>query len=272
MRRELALVVVVLVTGSLPVRGQPAYGLPFKGEEAETFLRTATVVRKKALGVGVTHSDQVTLSDGSRTAKAVWKTIDTSRTGTTIFPGGGFVMEFADTYKYEIAAYELDKLVGLDLVPPTVERTIKDQTGSLQMWVEGVTTEWERRQENRKPPNPRLWNEQMYKVRLLHQLTYNTDYQNIRNVLVDPEFRVYAIDFSRAFAFYPSLLAEKDLKLFSRTALEGLKRLDRPTLDAKLGRWVEGQRIEAILKRRDKILALSARLVKEKGEGAVLYY
>lgn len=139
------------------------------------------------------------------------------------------------------------------------------------MWVEGVTTEWDRKQQGKVPPNPRLWNEQMYKVRLLHQLTYNLDYLNTRNILVDPEFRIYAIDFSRAFAPPHRLLEEKDLKLFSRRALEGLKRLDRARLEEKLGRWLEGRRILGVLKRRDKILELAARLIAEKGEGAVLY-
>ncbi len=111
----------------------------------------------------------------------------------------------------------------------------------------------------------------MYGVRLLHQLTFNLDAQNIRNVLSDPTFRVYAVDFSRAFAIYDDLRAEKELVRFSRQALERLRALDRPTLDAKLGRWLNGRQIAAMLKRRDKILALAERLVVENGESRVLY-
>jgi hypothetical protein len=112
----------------------------------------------------------------------------------------------------------------------------------------------------------------MYKVRLLHQLTYNTDYRNINNVLSDPSFRVYAVDFSRAFLSYADLRSEQELVRFSRSVLEALKALDRPMLDAKLGRWLTGTQIEGLLKRRDKILALAARRVQEQGEAAVLYY
>ena len=57
---------------------------------------------------------------------------------------------------------------------------------------------------------------------------------------------------------------------FSRQALERLRALDRPTLDARLGHWLNGRQIATILKRRDKIVALAERLVAEKGEGAVL--
>jgi hypothetical protein len=111
----------------------------------------------------------------------------------------------------------------------------------------------------------------MYGVRLLHQLTFNTDARNIRNVLFDPTFRVYAVDFSRAFAPYSDLRSEKELERFSRAALERLRTLDRALLFEKLGRWLNGRQIDTMLKRRDKILAIAERLVAEQGEEKVLY-
>jgi hypothetical protein len=108
-------------------------------------------------------------------------------------------------------------------------------------------------------------------VRLLHQLSYNTDYRNIRNVLVDGSFRVYAIDSSRAFQVYAGIFSEKELLRFPRAVLEAMKALDRPTLQAKLGRWLGGPQIETLLKRRDRILALAERRVREQGEAAVLF-
>jgi hypothetical protein len=90
-------------------------------------------------------------------------------------------------------------------------------------------------------------------------------------VLSDPSFRVYAVDCSRGFTIYEDLRAEKELVRFPRSVLEALKALDRPTLDAKLGRWLNGPQIDGLLKRRDKILALAARRVQESGEAAVLY-
>jgi hypothetical protein len=271
MRRALAAATFVGLAWSVPLPAEEPFGLPLSGEAAETFLRTAEVVRKRALSLGITHSDQYTLSDGTRTHRAVWKTIDEFKRGVTSFEGGGVIVDFADSYKHEIAAYELDKLLGLELVPPTVERTFGRTTGSLQMWVEGAMTEADRKQKKIDPPDPRAWNEQMYKVRLLHQLSSNTDYRNIRNVLIDKAFRVYAIDSSRAFAVYDDLRSEKELLRFSRTVLEGLKTLDRPTLDARLGRWLNGPQIQTLLTRRDRILALAERRVQEQGEAAVLY-
>ncbi len=266
--------VVLALLGTWCATGAPAeepFGLPLRGEDAEAFLRTAALVRKKGLGRGITQSEQYTLSDGSQTHKAVWKTIDEFKRGLSSFEGGAVIMDFQDSYKCEIAAYELDKLIGLELVPPTVERIFGRTTGSLQMWVEGAMTEADRKEKKLAPPDVGAWNEQMYKVRLLHQLTYDTDSRNINNVLVDPSFRVYAIDFSRSFIAYNTLPSEKELVRFPRAALEALKALDRPTLDARLGRWLRGPQIEGLLKRRDKVLAVAARLAQEKGEAAVLY-
>jgi hypothetical protein len=268
-----ALVVAVLLSSTLPPAGlaEEPSGLPLSGQEAEAFLETAKVVHRKALSLGVTHSEQYTLTDGTRTCRAVWKTIDEFKRGITSFEGGGVVVDFSDSWKHEVAAYELDKLLGLGLVPPTVERSFGHKKGSLQMWVEGAMTEADRKQKKLAPPDPGAWNEQMYRVRLLHQLSFNTDYRNIRNVLVDGSFRVYAIDSSRAFQVYADIVSAKDLLCFPRATLEAMRTLDKPTLQAKLGRWLGGPQIDTLLKRRDKILALAERRVRELGEAAVLF-
>jgi len=255
-------------TGQAP---HEAYGLPLRGAEAEAFLKTAKVVKKKALSIGVTHSEQLTLSDGSRTLRAVRKTIDERKHGVTSLEGGGFAVDFVDSWKYEVAAYELDKLLGLDLVPPTVERRLEGTNGSLQMWVEGTMDEADRAKKKLRPPDPQRWNDAVYTVRLLHALTLNTDSRNLHNELVDPAFQIYAIDFTRAFRPQDFLLAEKGLQRFSRSFLERMKALDRPTLDQALGPWLSGPEIQGLLRRRDRILALAETRVREKGEAAVLY-
>ena len=271
MHRALA-IAALLWPGSSPfVLAQEAGGLPLRGEAAEAFLRDARVVKSKALGTGVTGADQLTLSDGTATHKAVWKTINEFKRGVTSFEGGGVMVDYEDSYRFEIAAYELDKLLGFDLVPPTVERSLDHKTGSLQLWVEQAMTEGDRKKKGIAPPDIDAWNRQIYAVRLLHQLTFDWDAQNIQNVLIDPSFRVYAIDFSRSFATYDQLRSEKLLERFPRARIEAMKGLDAPTLQSKIGRWVSAPQIRALLKRRDRILALVAKRVAEKGEAAVLF-
>ncbi len=269
--QRLAVVAALVWLAGAPAHGDEPFGLPLTGEAAETFLREARLGDKKTLDVGITHSQRYTLTDGAVTARAVWKTIDESKPGVTSFQGGGFVVDFADSWKNEVASYELDKLVGTGLVPPTVERTIERVTGSLQLWVEKAKTEADRKRERLEPPDIEAWNRQMYAVRLLHQLTFNTDSRNIRNVLFDPTFRIYAVDFSRAFVPYHDLRAPKELGRFPRAVLEKMRTLDKPLLQEKLGRWLNGRQIDALLARRDKILELASRLVAEQGEDKVLY-
>jgi hypothetical protein len=270
MHRALA-IAALLWPGPTPLLlAQEAGGLPLRGEAAEAFLRGASVVRSRGLGKGVSGSDQLTLSDGTATHKAVWKTINEFKRGVTSFEGGGVMVDYEDSYRFEIAAYELDKLLGFDLVPPTVERSLNHRTGSLQLWVEGAMTEGDRKKKGIAPPDVDAWNRQIYAVRLLQQLTFDWDAQNIQNVLFDPSFRVYAIDFSRSFATYDQLRSEKLLERFPRAPLEAMKGLDAPLLQTKIGRWVSAPQIRALLKRRDRILAIAAKLVAEKGEAAVL--
>jgi hypothetical protein len=233
------------------------FGLPLEGAAAESFLRSARVAKRKTLAVGITRSAQLALTDGAQRAHAVWKTIDDASVN--------------DSWKHEVAAYELDKLVGTGLVPPTVERTIDGVTGSLQLWVEKATTEADRRDRHVSPPDAEAWSRQMCGVGLLHQLTSNSDAQNFRNVILDGAFRVYAVDFSRAFGNEVELRREPQLRRFPRQALGRLRALDPPTLEARLSRWLDGRQIESLLKRRDLVLDLAERLVAEKGEREVLF-
>lgn len=248
----------------------PASGLPRQGAEAEAFLRSAKVVERKAIGKGITGSDRLTLSDGAATHRAAWKTIDESRRGVTTFPGVGAIVDYEDSYRFEIAAYELDKMLGFGLVPPTVERTIGGRRGALQMWIEGAMTEGERKRRRLSPPDPDAWNAQIHRLRLFHQLTFDWDAQNIENTLFDASFRVYGVDFSRSFAVYEKVRREQLLERFSRRDLEALRGLDEAKLRAAIGEWVSVPQVRALLKRRDQILEIAARRIAERGEAAVL--
>lgn len=267
------LALTLLLAVSAAARGAPEEpaGLPLRGPEAEAFLKTARVVLKEPLGVGITHSDRLTLEDGATKARAIWKTINEHKQGLQRLENGGSEFDFRDSYKAEVAAYELDKLLGLDLVPATVERRIDGRVGSLQFWVENAMTQLERKQKGLEPPDLDLWNQQMHKVRLLHQLTYNTDHQNIRNVLLDPSFRVYAVDSSRAFHVQVELLQPGDLVRFSRRVVARMEALDKATLKEHLGPWLGGMQIDGLIARRNKILAIIKQRVAEKGEAEVFF-
>jgi hypothetical protein len=133
-------------------------------------------------------------------------------------------------------------------------------------------TEWERINVKKEhPPDVGAWNEQMYTIRLFLQLIADSDYTNINNLLVTPDWKIYKIDSSRAFRNNLELRREGSLERFSRRVLASLGSLDRNELDTRLGPWLTQKQIEALWVRRGLILDLADRRVAEQGEGAVLF-
>jgi len=91
-----------------------------KSEEVEQFLREAKVVGSKSLDIGVTGTQIVTLTNGSLLHDAHVQVIDESR--TTYQTTMGTELNFRDCYRYNVAAYRLDKMLGLNMTPPSIRR------------------------------------------------------------------------------------------------------------------------------------------------------
>lgn len=239
-------------------------------QTAESFLRTAEVVEINPLGKGVTLSHLVTLSEGDLTAEAVWKTID-EYMPVKHFDDGGFPeLGFRDSYKSEIAAYRLDRLIGLHQVPPTVARKIRGDNGSLQLWIDDCMTEGERRRKEIRPPNVKRFNQQMRRAKVFFQLIQDVDYVNLSNLLIDPDFKVHKIDSSRAFRTQTTILDQEKPNRYSRSLLEGLRGLDEDSLKRAAAGWLSKKQRSTLLNRRDLILERAERLIAERSEENVL--
>jgi|WetSurMetagenome_2_1015567.scaffolds.fasta_scaffold192670_1 hypothetical protein len=242
---------------------------PFDSREAaETFLRTARITKITSSKVGVTLPRKVELSDGSITHPALFKTIDDRKPGLTQMPNGA-ELDFKDSWKFEIAAYELDKILGLGMVPVTVERSYQGQRGSLQLWLDGCQIEGERLKKNLQPPDLDAWNHQMYKVRVFDNLVYNID-RNLGNLLISTDWKLFMIDHSRTFKNYDRLKSPKDITSFSISLMESLKTLTPDMLRVKCGKYVSGREIGMLLKRRDLLVKLFEEQKAARGN-AVLY-
>ena len=110
----------------------------------------------------------------------------------------------------------------------------------------------------------------MYKIRVFDQLIYDTD-ANFTNVLIGPDWKIWRIDFTRAFRLYKDLRDPKDLVRCDRNLLEKLKALDGNELSEKTKHYLTKDEVKALMTRRDKIVAYFQKLISEKGEGEVLY-
>ena len=240
-----------------------------QGEELENFLKTAEITNAKTLDIGITAPRKVTMVLNGETRYGVFKSIDEYK-DIMRFDDGRVDPNFQDSWKGEIAAYEIDKIIGLGMIPATVEKTYKGAKGSVQFWVESIMSEAEHRKNKVVSPNPITFNELMYKTRLFDNMVYNTD-RNLQNLLITKEWELILIDHSRAFRPQSMLKSPKDLDKFSRSLLEGITKLTLQNLTEKTGKYLPKNQIEGLLKRRDQILELAKKTAQDKGEAATYY-
>jgi hypothetical protein len=223
--------------------------------EFEEYLRTARVERVERVPIGVTKPERGFFAPGGLAASAAVKHLPMGQRAG-----------FWEAYKSEIAAYELDRLLGLDMVPVTVERRVGSDLASVQLWVEGC--KHVKDVDQSACPKPIDWAKQVCRQKVFDNLIANID-RNAGNLLVDDEWNLVLIDHSRAFA-QDRMPFEKQMTRIDRELLARLKTLDEAGLMKHVRPWVLGDGpIRAILKRRDKIVAHFERLARERGEAAV---
>jgi len=264
------LIIFALVCLIFPHVGRAADEPTLTKDQIKTFLSKAKVVASKQSSKGVTSPWRLTLSDGTVTHDASFQAIDEHKTNMTM-ASGRTEMNFVDSYKYNIAAYALAELVGMDdMLPVYVERSWKGNPGSLSWWLPVKMDEADRVKQKIQPPDPDAWNNQMYKIRVFDQLVYDDD-PNLTNVLIGPDFKIYRVDFSRAFRLYKDLRDSKDLVRCDRQLFEKLKALDANQVSEKTKHYLSKDEVKAVMARRDKIVAQFQQMITEKGEKEVLY-
>jgi hypothetical protein len=242
----------------------------FTKEQIKNFLLTAKVVKSEQSSKGITQTLRLTLTDGTVTHDASFQAVD-EHAALKQLPSGAEV-GFVDSYKYNIAAYRLAELLGLDdMLPVYVERKWKGNPGSLSWWLPVKMDEGERRKKNLQAPDLDAWNNQMYRIRVFDQLVYDTD-ANLTNVLIGEDWKIWRIDFTRAFRSQKDLKdPEANLVRCDRQLLEKLKTLDGKELAERTKHYLDKDDVKAVMARRDKIVEHFQKLVAEKGENAVLY-
>jgi hypothetical protein len=239
-------------------------------EQIKQFLLTAKVVASHQSSKGITSPWRLTLSDGTITHDASFQAVDEHKTSMQM-ASGGTELNFVDSYKYNIAAYQLAELIGMDdMLPVYVERKWQGNPGSLSWWLPVKMDEGERVKKQIFAPDTEAWNRQMYKVRVFDQLVYDTD-ANLTNVLIDDDWKIWRVDFSRAFRLNKDLKSTKDLVRCDKQLLEKLKALDANQLTEKTKHYLNKDEVKAVMARRDKIVAYFDKLVAEKGQADVLY-
>lgn len=273
------LVVFVFLTSllhPLPARAQAvATAAPdLSTDQIKTFLKNAKVVRSASTNKGVTAPRKLTLSDGTLTHDAVFQAIDDHQNVANLSGGGRLPtteLRYVDSYKYNIAAYEVARLLDLDhMMPVYIERRYDGRTGSISWFVPTMMDEMDRLKKKIEPPNAAEWNNQMYRMRVFAALLRDTD-RNLTNVLITPEWKWMMIDFSRAFRLQPELINVKDLHKMDRRLLAKLETLNRAAVVQTTSNFLTGLEIDAMMARRDLLVTHFKQLIASLGEDKVLY-
>ena len=233
-------------------------------DDTERFLRTARIVSNVAIGQGVTGARRLELESGEQRRRAIFKAVDT-RVDSDYHFGSETAAVFRDSFHHEIAAYELDKLLGLGLVPPVVEREIEGQRGSLQIWVTRKNLRFVREY---PLPAPEAADRDVHAVRLLDYLIFNTD-RHLRNLFFDEDWHPVVIDQSRA--FHALTVPARPLHRFPREPVARLRDLDRRQLASALGSYLDESQIDALDARRRVVLELVEQAIAERGSAETLF-
>ena len=219
----------------------------------------------------VTRPWLLTMEKDGRRFKAIWKNPT------------GRIKGYMEGWKWEIAAYRIDRYLGLGMVPPTIERVYKGEPGSLQLYIDYWISYKDKKDRKIKTPSYKVfnWNRALYLQRAFDNLIANVD-RHQRNYLITEDWRMILIDHSRSFRtsrkYTRNLIYDENfsegpflMKQLPCTFYERIQNLDRDTLVNITGDYLTEKEIEAVLKRRDLIIEWVEARCEKMGRDTVLY-
>ncbi|MGZ3652474.1 MAG: lipase family protein, partial [Bdellovibrionota bacterium] len=240
-------------------------------KDTENALRTMKIVNFEDVGIGLSQPKRLTFEDGTQ---GLWK------------PYEAYFNNRPDSFRTangnsELAAYAVDRFLGLNLVPITVERDFEGQRGTVQLWVS----------------NSRMGTTASAKeLNLFDHLINEPDRNGVNFLYAPSRLKPIAIDHGGAFGNgNPEDLAKlgrpefavdvqkvldglKDGSLTRELALNQVKGLIDPDVIERLrastaddwkktlGGLLTENQIDQLLLRRDKIVSLSEELEAQLGK------
>jgi hypothetical protein len=241
-------------------------------EAMEVFLKTGRVVGQRDAGNGVTNSRRATLTDGVITHDVHIQVIDEQK---AVFQAGAYTeLNFKDSYRFNIGAYRVARLLGLDNVPMSVERRMDGKTAAVTWWVDDVQMDEKQRIERKAfggdPERAEKVSKQMHIMRVFDELIQNRD-RNQGNLLWTSDFTLWLIDHTRAFRLGRELMKPNELSRCDRVLLDRLRGLTKQAVsEATKGVLTESE-VVTLLARRDTLLKHFESRIARVGEAAVLF-
>lgn len=222
-------------------------------DQIEQQLTEGKVLKLEDVPIGVTKPQRATLEGGARFA---WKPLQP-----------GYSKGYMESYKAEIAAYKMDRMLDMHMVPPITERRMEGKNGAAVFWIEN-TRPWNVKAPP-QGPEP-MWSRQLTKMKMFDLLIANID-RNQGNLMYDADWHIFLIDHSRAFIDKKDLKGIAPLGRVERKLWEKMQALTIEDLDRGLDKWVGDKEKKALLVRRDLMAKDINALIKKHGEKFVFY-
>ncbi len=268
-----SLSIFVLITASFLSFAQFTPEEIAQREKIEEMLKTAEIIKAEEIGEGVTKPWRLYLKKEEEEISGCWKNPE------------GIQKGYLEGWQYEIAAYQMDKLLGLNMIPPTVEREFDGKKGSLQFWITSEFSLLDVMEQGiplpDRMPEAEIFNRGKYLTRAFDSLIANDD-RTQQNIRYTKDWRTVLIDHSRAFRsskkyckrllYGQNGMKEKQLfRRLPRSFVEKVKALDFESIKNAVDPYLKDEEIKAILARKTLLLEEIEEMIKASGEKNVLY-
>jgi len=246
--------------------------LPFDTvKEIELSLETASAVSTEVITTGVNKPQKVLLEKDGVRFNAIFRYQSETQLRRSVPGSRSRTRYFRDSYHSEIAAYEMNGILGLNNIPPTVYRTLNGVTGTMQLWAEQTMMEYNIAPEDILPPGLATpYNRQKRDMRVFDNLINNID-RNRTNILFDNNGRLILIDHTRSFAMDRTLPRPEEVVGCSRRLWHVLRHLDESEVRRRLSPYLKSSEIDALFVRQQLLIELIQDIIKRNGEENVLF-
>ena len=238
--------------------------VPLTDDEILEFLRSAEIVERETINIGINGIDRLTLEQDGIRLRAGFRQVDRRERDQRV--GDEFYLVFRDSYFFEPAAYQLARLLGIPSVPPAVLRRINGVDGSVQVWVEELFD----KDDDTRSPDALGWARQLWTMKFFDALIYNVD-RNPGNLKVDHHYHLWMIDHTRAFQRKSSPFQPQYANHVSAEVWERLQSLQREDFEAAFSGLLETAEIKFFMDRRAAIIEHINALILERSRDAVIF-
>ena len=237
-----------------PVR-KPLFPNQLSDDYLSDYFSNAAVIAEQSLGDFFSKPLKLTFNHNGQQHSAIFKYLD-SDPDLENKRKYSRLDNFSDRFLYDLAAYKLDRILGLYMVPYTAVYRYKDKTGIIQYWIEDSVSKTELIEGQYSIEGYCSVQDEEALMHYFDLLIHNDD-RNTGNKLYSNETGfLWLIDHTRSFRTTASL---PDYELPFPTYLspefkQKLSSLTQSNLETSLGDYLNSKQIKALLKRRDEIL------------------